>query len=145
VLEQFYMNSRGAIEERLILRPFPQNNEGSTSLPELWTKYRKDMIAHAGMAIFLFGNKISGEKVILSNGMREEVELARSQGLLIIPVGATGYMAEEIWNEESKKIEKSGGYSKELKQLFLKLGDKSLSPDDLLGVVVNICEKFKRG
>ena len=135
VLEQFYMNSRGAIEERLILRPFPQNNEGGTSLPELWTKYRKDMIAHAGMAIFLFGNKVSGEKVVLSNGMREEVELARSQGLLIIPVGATGYMAEEIWNEESKKVEESKDYSKELKQLFLKLGDKSLSPDDLLGVV----------
>lgn len=145
VLEQFYMNSRGAIEERLILRPFPQNNEGGTSLPELWTKYRKDMIAHAGMAIFLFGNKVSGEKVVLSNGMREEVELARSQGLLIIPVGATGYMAEEIWNEESKKVEESKDYSKELKQLFLKLSDKSLSPDDLLGVVVNICEKFKRG
>ncbi len=145
VLEQFYMTSRGAVEERLILRPFPQSNEGEVPLPQLWRKYREDMIAHAGIAIFLFGNKFSEGKVILSNGMREEVEIARSQGILIIPVGVTGYIAEEIWNEEIKKIRQSEVYSKEFKDLFSKLGDKHLPPDELLNVITDICENFKKG
>ena len=59
--------------ERLILRPFPQNATKGKDLKKLWTDYRTDMISFSGIAIFVFGNKLVNDAVVLSNGMREEV------------------------------------------------------------------------
>ncbi len=58
------------------------------------------MISHAGIAIFLFGNKLDGDQVVDSNGMREEYEISKAQGVFTIPVGATGYMSRQLWCDE---------------------------------------------
>ena len=144
VLEQIYMDSKGPIGDNLILRPFPQNSEGKMPLKELWTKYRNDMIAHAGMALFLFGNKLSDGKVVLSNGMHEELQIARDKGLLLIPVGATGYVADEIWKEENTKVQNSALYDDNFKKAFGRLGDMNLSADELLKTVIEICEYLRK-
>lgn len=144
VLEQIYMDSKGPIGDNLILRPFPQNSEGKMPLKELWTKYRNDMIAHAGMALFLFGNKLSEGKVVLSNGMHEELQIARDKGLLLIPVGATGYVADEIWKEENTKVQNSALYDDSFKKAFGRLGDMTLSADELLKTVIEICEYLRK-
>lgn len=62
------------------------------------------MISQAGIAIFLFGNKKQGSNTILSDGMREEFEIAKKHKLTIIPVAATGYMAKEIWADISSNL-----------------------------------------
>ncbi len=67
-------------DDQLLLRPFPQNQVGETDLKLLWRKYREDMISYAGIAIFLFGNKLVGDTVMLSDGMREEYEIAQVRG-----------------------------------------------------------------
>ena len=145
VLEQIYLDSKGPIGDNLILRPFPQNSEGKMPLKGLWTKYRNDMIAHAGMAIFLFGNKLSDGKIILSNGMHEELQIARDKGLSLIPVGATGYVAEEIWKEENTKVQNSDRYDDKFKKAFGNLGDMNLSADELVKTIIEICEYFRKG
>lgn len=83
-------------ENHLILRPFPQNQEGKA----LWTHLREDMISYAGISIFLFGNKkkiVDGkEQVVLSDGMQEEFDISKRNGNILIPVAATGFMAKEL-------------------------------------------------
>lgn len=83
-------------EEHLILRPFPQNEEGKG----LWTAYREDMISYAGVSIFLFGNKLDENgKLVLSNGIQEEFDISNKNGNILLPVGGTGYIAEKLWKD----------------------------------------------
>lgn len=86
-------------EDHLILRPFPQNQEGKA----LWTHLREDMISYAGITIFLFGNKkeiVDGkEQVVLSDGIQEEFDISKRNGNILIPVGATGFMAKKLSNQ----------------------------------------------
>jgi hypothetical protein len=93
-------------DEDIVIRPFPQVATGSISLSEQWTAYRKAMLSHAGIAVFLFGNKKDGSgKILSANGMREEFELALKAGVKVLPIGATGYMAESLWQEVNEKFD----------------------------------------
>lgn len=138
VLEQTFTSPKAKVEDQLVLRPFPQSTEGGLPLSDLWSRYREDMINHAGIALFLFGNKHDGENILLSNGMREEYEIAKSKGLFLIPVGATGYMAEELWNERNTEMQNSTDVSKDMKQLFSNLGDSKAKPEELIETVTKI-------
>jgi len=105
-LEEIYMKSKTINDDRLLLRPFPQGIENEETRMKLWTTYREDMISRAGISIFLFGNKIDTktEKIILANGMQSEYEIAKQHGTAIVPVGCTGFVAEEIWKELNKNF-----------------------------------------
>lgn len=97
-----YLNNVGKTisDEDIMMRPFPQVATGATPLQEQWTSYRSAIIEHAGIAIFLFGNK-KGESgaIVPANGMRQEFELALKSGVVVLPVGATGFVASELWME----------------------------------------------
>jgi hypothetical protein len=140
VLEQTFTNQKAKIEDQLVLRPFPQSTEGKIPLSALWTKYREDMIDYAGVALFMFGNKLSEGNIILSNGMREEYEIAREKGLFLIPIGATGYMAEQLWEKQNTELQKNTNISNEMKQLFAKLGDSNINAAELIVLVNQIIE-----
>lgn len=99
VLEQTIMNGGRLDSDQLILRPFPQNQVGQRPLKEVWSEYRRNMLAHTGIAIFLFGNKLEGDDVVLSKGMREEFDIAVSNGVFVIPVGITGFISRDLWND----------------------------------------------
>ncbi len=103
-LDAVYEKPNKFSEDQLIMKPFPQFETGEKKLPELWKEYRQRMIKHAGIAIFIFGNKLSADKkdVVLADGVKKEFEIAIENGLLPIPVSATGYMAQEIYGEMSK-------------------------------------------
>lgn len=77
-------------EEKLKLYPFP------LASPENWTTYRQLMLNNVGVCILLYGTKDKDGHVINSNGMREEYEIAKENGALIIPIGSTGGMSLEI-------------------------------------------------
>jgi hypothetical protein len=98
------------------------------------------MIDYAGIALFLFGNKLHENNVVLSNGMREEYTIARRKGLFVIPIGATGYMAEELWAELNNEIQGDPKVSEQMKGLFEKIGDKATTTDDLIDAVLNILD-----
>lgn len=100
------MNSKYKhVDEHLCLRPFPQYAPDPHSLPNLWTQYRKDMISESGVAIFMFGNKYSKDcDPIIANGMIEEFNLAKDNSSIIIPIGSTGWAAQQIFNEVIEDI-----------------------------------------
>ena len=108
------MNSKYKhVDEHLCLRPFPQYAPDPKSLPDLWTQYRKDMIAESGIAVFMFGNKYTknndgtNEELVIANGMLEEFRIAKDNSSIIIPIGSTGWAAQQIFDEVEKDI---GGY-----------------------------------
>ena len=144
-LEEIYMNPKQSSNSQLLLRPFPQQVLGSASKPELWKRYREDMIAYAGTAIFLYGNKLEGGKVVLSSGMRQEFDIAKEKGLFILPIGATGFIAEEIWSEIKSSIDHIYEKHKnieELKKLFIAMGDKTAEPEGLTKMIFAFLEKL---
>lgn len=131
-LDHIYMQGGTLSKEQLVLRPFPQEQAGQRPLKELWTDYRNDMISHAGIALFLFGNKLEGDRTVLSGGMREEYEIAKKKGLFLLPVGATGYMAKELWDEVSENFDNlNGAVHRDIKRRFAHLGDANLSLADI--------------
>jgi hypothetical protein len=98
-LDEIYKSKYKHVNEHLSLYPFPQVGDGKISLPEMWSKYRNSMISDCGICIFLFGNKVVDEKVVIANGMLEEFEIAKRMNKLIIPICSTGGTAKEIFEE----------------------------------------------
>lgn len=139
VLEQLREQNTESLDERLVLRPFPQRQTGETAIPVQWDRYRREMIPLAGIALFLFGNKFVGDKVVLADGMRKEFDIAVEHGLKLLPVGATGYVAEALWNEVKDS------YTEALREPFLALGDSTLSDEQLIDKIVSIIRVLKRG
>lgn len=137
-LEELYQHQGKRLHDQLILRPFPQGADAQKQ----WEYYRQEMIAHAGVAVFVFGNKQEAGKVVPANGVRREFEIAKAKGLLLIPIGATGFVAKELWEEITKNF---GTYYPEiaaLKALFEDLGDPS-NHQRLIDTVIEIINKAK--
>ena len=102
-----YLNEVGKTisDEDLVMRPFPQVATGAGTLSDQWTNYRKAMLDYAGIAIFVFGNKRNpAGGIVPSNGMKEEFELCVQRGAHPLPIGATGFMARELWEEMNKDL-----------------------------------------
>ena len=81
----------------------------------------------------------------LANGMRSEYEIAVDMQNLIVPVGCTGYIAQEIWNEINKDL--SAYYTNiddSLKDAFAKLNLKC-NNHDLVNNIISFIELFKNG
>lgn len=96
-LETLYARPQGDIDRRLLLRPFPL---AARRRAEVFTKYRTSMLATAGFAIFISGNRqTAAGGVELSPGVREEYDLARAVGAYPLPVGASGWQAQALWAE----------------------------------------------
>lgn len=97
-LEQLYREPAPQIDDRLIIRPFPQVEPAQGTRDELWERHRKELIGKVGFAIFLAGNKLdpSNSAVVDASGVYREFELAVGSGATPIPVGATGHVAEKL-------------------------------------------------
>ena len=131
VLEQTIMDGNRLDNDQLVLRPFPQTQSGEKPLKELWHEYRHAMLDHAGIAIFLFGNKIVNGELVESNGMREEFEIAREKGVFVIPIGITGYISRKLWEEVIETFnENSHPRGKDILCLLKSLGDEKTNLDE---------------
>lgn len=140
VLEEVYMNKKENLKDQLLLRPFPQGNE---EIKNQWETYRRDMIDYAGIAIFLFGNKFADGTLKPADGVRREFEIAREKGLIVLPLGATGYIATELWAETLKR---SADFLKEnnLTELYEKLGASTDDPEGLIEPVLQILKAINK-
>ncbi len=138
VLDNMQHNRNQNLDNYVIMRPFPQIETGSKKLPELWKEYRENFIPLAGIAVFVFGNKNGGKD--LANGMEEEFNIAVEKGLKVIPIGATGYMSEKLWEHVIKNIESlyPNSNGTVLYDLFESLNDKSISLDRHIETILNI-------
>lgn len=134
-------------DEDIVIRPFPQIAASGTSLTDQWTEYRKAMIEHAGIAIFVYGNKLDpANNIILSNGMRQEFDLCIDAGVMPLPIGATGYMAETLWREVLNDFNKFyPRVTPAFRDEFEKLGDQALAPSDLISITQNLIKQLQGG
>jgi len=131
VLEEVYLNKKENLKDQLLLRPFPQGEKAK----EQWNNYRKDMISYTGISIFIFGNKFESDKTVLANGVRSEFEISLEQNSFVIPIGATGYISRQLWDETLKNYATYFG-TEDYIELFLKLGDDTLTPDQLIDQII---------
>ncbi len=143
-----WLNDEGKTisDEDIVMRPFPQVATGGASLADQWKAYREQMLNQAGLVVFVFGNKLdTAGNVIPSNGMRQEFEIAVEAGLMPIPIGATGFMAEELWKEVSADLMKFiPAANAEFEKDFALLGDVTLSPDDLLPIISKLINYLQK-
>jgi hypothetical protein len=142
-LEAIYGNPQKFSEDQLIVRPFPQYGD---KLQELWEQYRQRMISLAGVAIFIFGNKFNDARnLVPANGVQREFQIAIDHGLVPIPIGATGYVAEELWNEVLKAPDKYyAGMEDWIVPIIKELGNKNLEPNELVKHVIAIVQQLTK-
>jgi len=130
------------IDDRLIMRPFPIAIADSSERKRRWKAYRSEMIAHAGVAVFLFGSKVGPKgKVLRADGMAEEFDLAVAAQMAVLPVGCTGGVAEELFRRvlaDFSAFYPRPGYQ----SLFRALG-KNGTPGQVAGRVVSLLEKIR--
>ena len=95
------------------------------------------MMKHAGIALFIFGNKDDGKgSWEISNGMLKEFEIAIQQGVIPLPVGATGYASEELWHKVLSAPNKYYPDNSDLLDAIKQIGDKSLTDDELINQIL---------
>lgn len=138
-LEYKYQSNYRNLDDLLILRPFPQIQSGDKSISERWTDYRNEIISQAGIAIFMFGNKLDKEgKIVLSNGMKEEFDICLKYNVIPIPIGCTGSISKELWDDVVKNYQYLYSNNKTLIDRLKAIGNDSISNDEIISNVVAI-------
>jgi hypothetical protein len=135
-----------SIDERMMLRPFPQGNPpAGMSRDTFWKKYREDMIGNAGFAIFLSGNKLdpATNQTVVGNGVLQEFEIAKQLRLYPIPIGATGHAAQQIWNEVHADLD-TFYPEKGIKTHFETLNNPKKSNAELLEAIFAIIKRVNQ-
>lgn len=144
-LEPIYNKPGKFKEDQLVLRPFPQFETGEKKLPELWHEYRHRMISYAGIAIFVFGNKVDKDgQIVNADGVKKEFDIARERGLRVIPVGVTGYMAEELHKIIMADFSTYYPHDQDIITSFENLNNVALTPSELIKNIINIIGHFNK-
>ncbi len=120
--------------------PFPrvQNEDLKKFLQSIKSENRKLMTKEIKYSIFIYGKKINEcGKEIQATGMLEEFYNSKGKAY-VIPIGATGYMAEHLWKIVKNEFEL---YYPDANNttiaLFDKLNDKKLSNTDLIQNIID--------
>lgn len=142
-LQQIYRVQRRSLTDQLVIRPFPQTVAGKA----LWTTYRHDMLDFAGMAVFMFGNKLVGDQQELkvSDGVFEEFEIARAKGINVLPLGFTEFAARTLYDRVSADF--ANFYPKAtqaFRNQFAMLGDGTRSLPDQLQTTLDAINELQR-
>ncbi len=135
-LDEIYLTQKERLTDQLRVFPFPLMN-GLTE--NIHSTYRDDMISQAGTAVFLFGNKLEDISVRYADGMKKEFDIARSHQALLIPVGASGYISEQLWKD---LLDRYDDYfdSREKFSWYQRLGDPDARPDQLIDAILQIAQ-----
>lgn len=144
-IQSVYEHHNGYVNEYLIMRPFPQYIEDKQLRDYTWKKYRYEVIGSAGIAIFFMGNKIENSKVVMADGVRKEFEIARELGLALIPVGCSGYMAKELWDEVMENVSQYYDVTNtDLIEAIRELGIEVEKPEQLISRIVNVIDLMSK-
>jgi len=134
-LDEVYFGKKEDISDHLHVYPFPSPPYHEN----IRQSYRKDMISRAGVAIFIFGNKLEDISIREADGMVKEFEIARSFNARLIPVGASGYVAERLWLEVLLRYDEYFD-TREKFELFLQLGTPYTRPERLIDLIIQLAK-----
>lgn len=120
--------------------PFPVVDGAPAARRALYRPHRENMIGKAGIAIFLFGNKRDARgNIVVADGMREELAIAKSFGLQIVAVGSTGWVAEEVASSLSASI---GARSRQFKKAFAVANDPTADIPSTVKAVLSMVNEY---
>jgi hypothetical protein len=141
-MEELYTDDMRAFGDRTTLRPFPQEPPRGMTRETFLTRFREDMIANAGFAVFLCGNKLDPgtEKTVIASGVMKEFEITKRLNRYPIPVGATGHAARRIWEEVNGSLDRffpNGG----VKEHFQTLGDTKSTNEEIVDAIFAIAKR----
>ncbi len=131
-LAYVYGNNKGHLDDYLIMRPFPQNITDSDARKLAWKNYRELMLKEAGIAVFFFGNKFVEGEIVNSDGLIQEFEIALSLGLKVIPVGCTGYVSRDLWDNIMANYDSYFPANADLKESIIALGKAYIKEDEII-------------
>ncbi len=143
-LEAIYSNPEKLSEDQLVMRPFPQFASSSQDLQQLWEEYRQRMISLAGIAIFVFGNKLVDGEVVEANGVIREFEIAVQKGVVVIPVGATGYASKTIYETVINAPDEHYKGIKWVEPLVAELSNPTAPNAELVQKLVQLIKKLNK-
>ena len=86
---------------RVSFFPFPQTPPQGVTKEDFHRKHRESILANAGFAVFVSGNRFdpNTNAAAIGRGVIEEFEIANRLGVVPIPVGASGWAAKTIWQQ----------------------------------------------
>lgn len=93
------------LDRALLIRPFPHAGRDTPEAQTLKERHRQELVGLAGIAVFLFGNRLTDGEVAKALGVRREFEIALEQGLVPLPVGGTGWMSGDLHREVLEKFD----------------------------------------
>jgi len=96
---EYLLSNNLPIERSLVMRPFLQNMS-----PDQKKAHREMLIEECPIAIFMFGQVPYQNEYVNSTGMKNEFDIALKKGKYVIPIGSTGYTAQEIWQDVRDQI-----------------------------------------
>ena len=137
-------SSYRSLDDLLILRPFPQVASGGKDLLSMRKDYREEMISKAGIAIFIFGNKLEDGIIIDSAGMEDEFEICIKKNVIPIPVGATGSISKKLWKKVSENLNKYYPNDRNLFNAIEEIGNESASPEELTQNILKTIEILQK-
>ena len=137
-ITEVYKRHNRKIEDHITMRPFPQFIEDPDERMSTWKAYRHEIIGHAGIALFFMGNKNTEGGVVLADGVKEEFDIAYELGLAVIPIGVSGYMAKNLWDDVMGHLEKYyPNASDEFIEKLKELGAPIDRPDQLISKIMD--------
>lgn len=143
-LNALQMNGGWDLERRLIARPFPQPLKGKLPDYDQWRALRAEMARQSGSVIFIGGAKLEAGRLVDADGIRDELEAARTAGLFLIPVGSTGGTAAKITEELLNAPSPIPGVKQPSKAELRSLCGKH-EPGEVADAVIKILEKHRKG
>jgi len=128
---QYLLSHSKDINRQLIMRPFLK-----TMPPDEKKTHREMLMNDCHVAIFMFGQSPQNGRYIKSSGMMKEYEIAKKMDRKLIPVGATGYSAQDIWQDVKNNITHYPYLEKYIDALNVK------NPDIVSDTIVHILEEI---
>ncbi|BCM94155.1 hypothetical protein IAD21_06058 [Abditibacteriota bacterium] len=144
-MEEIYSDEGAYLNDRVVLRPFPQGISDPQERDALYSKYRNEMLSRVGATIFIAGNRQTnvrpGSEV--APGVLEEFAILKQQRKYPIPIGATGSAAKQIWDEVVSSL-KAFYPSEGVKAHFETLGNPNKTDEEIVAAVISILKQISK-
>lgn len=135
------------LDRYLVMRPFPRTQPSvGTTLAELYTTYRREIIEPAGLFLSVFGNKQVDGETVDAGGLNQEIDIALSLGLQVVPVGGTGWVSKARWEDAEKNPTRFlKADTDELRDALARVGKEYDSPNELIQPILDIINLLSKG
>lgn len=144
-VQEIYSTSDRGIDDQIILRPFPRGIRNAMEREKTYARYRNDLIAQAGVAIFVMGNKIVDGSTSKADGVLQEFSIARQLGLYLVPIGCSGWIASDLFRvvmEEAQQLFPRN--SRKIVPLLEELGKPQPDPLKIIPPLVQLIETLRK-